>query len=153
MVAEPQRLTLATVLACVSWGGVAVPECSVDVLGVDKVVPSPGSHPCHQLYFFQQEGSVVIGVTNHQEQLCHKVKAKAVLKLEEGELEEGLVLGTPLLMCDGEGLVLQEEGISFVSGEQGVLCRGVGEAEEVWEAVKQLVGKHAVPRRAEVRLE
>ena len=40
MVAEPQRLTLATVLACVSWGGVAVPECSVDVLGVDKVVPS-----------------------------------------------------------------------------------------------------------------
>ena len=42
MVAEPQRLTLATVLACVSWGGVAVPECSVDVLGVDKVVPSPG---------------------------------------------------------------------------------------------------------------
>ena len=130
-----------------------MPECSVDVLGVDKVVPSPGSHPCHQLSLFQQEGSVVLGVTDHQEQLCHKVKAKAVLKLEEGELEEGLVLGAPLLMSGGEGLVLQEEGISFVSGDLGVLCQGPGEADEVWEAVKQFVGKHAVPRRAEVRLE
>ena len=94
-----------------------------------------------------------MGVTDHQEQLCHKVKAKAVLKLEEGELEEGLLLRTPLLMSDGEGFVLQEKGISFVSGEQAVLCQGEGEAEEVWEAVKRLVGKHAVPRRAEVRLE
>ena len=34
----PQRVTLATVLACVVWGGVAIPECSVDILGVDKVI-------------------------------------------------------------------------------------------------------------------
>ena len=34
----PQRVTLATVLACVVWGGVAIPECSVDILGVDEVI-------------------------------------------------------------------------------------------------------------------
>ena len=37
MAAYPQRVTLATVLACMVWGGVAIPECSVDVLGVDEV--------------------------------------------------------------------------------------------------------------------
>ena len=54
-------------------------------------------------------------MTDHGEQLCHKVKARAVLRQEEmDEVEEGLVLETPLLMAEGEGLVLQENGISFI---------------------------------------
>ena len=97
---------------------------------------------------------MVFGVTDYREQLCHKVKARAVLRQEqeEEEVEEGLVLETPLLMSEGEGLLLQEEGISFIGGSKGVLCQGGGEAEEVWDALKCLVGKHAVPRRAEVRV-
>ena len=91
-------------------------------------------------------------MTDHGEQLCHKVKARAVLRQEEGEdVEEGLVLETPLLMTEGEGLVLQEKGISFIGGSKGVLCQGPMEADEVWEALRCLVGKHAVPRRGEVR--
>ena len=91
-------------------------------------------------------------MTDHGEQLCHKVKARAVLRQEEGEeVEEGLVLETPLLMTEGEGLVLQEKGISFIGGGNGVLCQGPMEADEVWEALRCLVGKHAVPRRGEVR--
>ena len=94
---------------------------------------------------------MVFGVTDHREELCHKVKARAVLRQEEEEeVEEGLMLETPLLMSEGESLLLQEEGISFTGGSKSVLCQGAGEAEEVWEAVKCLVGKHAVPRRAEV---
>ena len=95
---------------------------------------------------------MVFGVTDHREELCHKVKARAVLRQEEEEeVEEGLMLETPLLMSEGESLLLQEGGISFTGGSKSVLCQGAGEAEEVWEAVKCLVGKHAVPRRAEVR--
>ena len=94
---------------------------------------------------------MVFGVTDHREELCHKVKARAVLRQEEEEeVEEGLMLETPLLMSEGESLLLQEGGISFTGGSKSVLCQGAGEAEEVWEAVKCLVGKHAVPRRAEV---
>ena len=97
---------------------------------------------------------MVLGVTDQREELCHKVKAKAVLRQEEEEeeVEEGLILETPLLMSEGESLLLQERGISFTGGNRGVLCQGAGEAEEVWEALKGLVGKHAVPRRAEVGL-
>lgn len=96
---------------------------------------------------------MVFGVTDHREELCHKVKARAVLRQmeEEEEVEEGLILETPLLMSEGESLLLQEEGISFTGGSKSVLCQGAGEAEEVWEALKCLVGKQAVPRRAEVR--
>ena len=95
---------------------------------------------------------MVFGVTDQREELCHKVKARAVLRQEEEEeVEEGLVLETPLLMPEGESLLLQEGGISFTGGSKGVLCQGAGEADEVWEALKCLVGKHAVPRRAEVR--
>ena len=94
---------------------------------------------------------MVFGVTDHREELCHKVKARAVLRQEEEEVEEGLMLETPLLMSEGESLLLQEEGISFTGGSKSVLCQGAGEAEEVWEALKCLVGNQAVPRRAEVR--
>ena len=150
MATYPQRVTLATVLACVVWGGVAIPECSVDILGVDKVINNLDIL-LSSLALFQKEGLVVIGVTDHREELCHKVKARAVLRQEEEEdVEEGLVLEIPLLMAEGEGLVMQKEGISFFGGSKGVLCQGAGEAEEVWEALKCLVGKHAVPRRAEV---
>ena len=75
---------------------------------------------------FQKEGLVVFGVTDHKEQLCHKVKARAVLRQEQEQevVEEGLVLETPLLMSEGEGLLMQGEGISFIGGSKGVLCQG-----------------------------
>ena len=59
--AYPQRVTLTTVLACVVWGGVAIPECSVQILSVDEVTSFQTHAFIEKFPFFPEGGPGGIG--------------------------------------------------------------------------------------------